>query len=40
MTRSPRRKQQMDKTSKILLIALAAIGALLAFLAGRAYLEG
>jgi LCP family protein required for cell wall assembly len=36
MTRSPRRKQQMDKTSKILILALAVIGALLAFLAGRA----
>jgi LCP family protein required for cell wall assembly len=36
MTRSPRRKQQMDKTSKILLLALAVIGVLLAFLAGRA----
>ena len=36
MTRSPRRKQQMDKTSKILLLVLAVIGVLLAFLAGRA----
>jgi LCP family protein required for cell wall assembly len=36
MTRSPRRKQQMDKTSKILLLALAVIGVLLAFMAGRA----
>lgn len=36
MTRSPRRKQQMDKTSKILLLALAVIGVVLAFLAGRA----
>lgn len=36
MTRPPRRKQQMDKTSKTLVIALAAVGVLLAFLAGRA----
>ena len=36
MTRTPRRKQQMDQTSKILLLALVLIGALLAFLAGNA----
>ncbi len=36
MTRSPRRKQQMDKTSKIFVLALTVIGILLAFLAGRA----
>lgn len=35
MTRTPRRKQKMDKTTKLLLFALAGVGVLLAFFAGR-----
>ena len=35
MTRSPRRKQKMDTTSRVLLISFAVVGLLLAFFAGR-----